>query len=102
MPKARLRAILLAAGLGALLVLVDLLGTGAAAAGAALMAIGALLSYPASPRSPDGVNWWALLASGAALAVVGVPLGLLLEAPGGLLAGLGGALVVVAVALGLP
>ena len=103
MPRARLRTALLIAGLGAVAVLVDLLGTAGAFAGVGLMALGTLLSAPAAP-SPGrvDVNWWALLAVGSALALVGVPLGLALETPGGLLAGLGGALVVVAVALGVP
>lgn len=103
MPRARLRAALLIAGIGAIVLLVDLFGTAGAAVGAALMALGTLLSAPASPRPGETAgNWWGLLAAGAALAVVGVPLELWLETPGGLLAGLGGVLVVVGVALGLP
>ncbi|MGZ8666041.1 MAG: hypothetical protein ACXWZM_02880 [Solirubrobacterales bacterium] len=103
MPRARLRVSLLIAGLGAVLVLVDLFGTASAFTGAGLMALGALLSAPAAPAPGRGeVNWWALLAAGAALALIGVPLGLALETPGGLLAGLGGVLVVISVALGLP
>jgi hypothetical protein len=103
MPQARLRAALLIAGLGAITVLVDLLGSAGAFAGAGLMALGALLSAPAAARPGRGeVNWWALLAGGTALALVGVPLGLALETPGGLLAGLGGVVVVAAVALGFP
>jgi hypothetical protein len=103
MPRSRLRAVLLIAGLGAVAVLVGLLGTAGAFAGVGLMLLGTLLSAPTAPRPGRGeVNWWALLAAGTALALAGVPLGLALETPGGLLAGLGGVLVVVAVALGLP
>ena len=103
MPAARLRVVLLLAGAGAVVVLVDLLGNAGAITGAALMALGALLSASAAPRPGRGeANWWALLAAGAALAVIGVPLGLALEGLGGLLAGLGGVLVVAGVALGLP
>jgi hypothetical protein len=103
MPRARLRVALLIAGLGAVLVLVDLFGTPGALAGVGLMALGTVLSAPGAPTPGRGeVNWWALLAAGAALALIGVPLGLALETPGGLLAGLGGVLDVISVALGLP
>lgn len=103
MPRARLRAALLIAGIGAVVILVDLLGSAGALAGLGLILLGTLLSAPAAPGPGRGdVNWWALLAAGAALALVGVPLELALETPGGLLAGIGGALVVIAVALGLP
>jgi hypothetical protein len=103
MPRARLRAALVIAGLGAVVVLIDLVGDAGDFAGVGLMVLGTLLSASAAPRSGRGeVNWWALLAAGSALALAGVPLGLVSETPGGLLAGLGGGLVVVAVALGLP
>jgi len=102
-PRARLRAALLIAGVGAVVILVELFDTAGAVAGAALIALGTLLSAPAAPRPGTAVvNWWGMLAAGAALVVIGVPLGLWLDTPGGLLAGIGGALVVVGVALGLP
>jgi hypothetical protein len=98
-----LRACLLIAGAGAVLALVDRFGTAGAVGGLALMLLGLLLSVrAASRRGPDGADWWALMAVGCAVAGAGVPLELLWETPGGLLTGLGSALVVVGVALGLP
>jgi hypothetical protein len=43
-----------------------------------------------------------LLAGGTALALVGVPLGLVLEAPGGLLTAFGGGMAIVGVVFGMP
>ncbi len=103
MPQPRLRALLLVAGAGAVLVLVDLLGTFGALAGLAAMIAGLVLSAVAAPRpGPGVVNWWSLLAVGTALVAVGIPLGLPLETIGGLTAAAGAALAVVAVALALP
>ena len=96
------RAPLLLAGLGAVVVLVDVFSTAGDLAGAAFVLVGTLgaLASPAPDR--DELNWRALLVPGAALVVLGAPLELFWETPGGLLAGVGGVLVVVAVALGLP
>ena len=103
MPAAQLRGFLLVAGAGAVLALVNLLGTVGAAIGLGLMIAGLVLSAPAAPPSgADRVNWWVLLAAGTLLAAIGVPLELAWETPGGMLTGVGSALVVVAVALGLP
>ena len=103
MPAPQLRGFLLLAGAGAVLALVNLLGTAGAAIGLGLMLAGMMLSAPAAPASgSDRVNWWALLAAGTLLVAIGVPLELAWETPGGLLTGVGSALVVVAVALGLP
>lgn len=103
MAAAPLRIALLAAGAGAVLVLTDLLGTPGAVTGAALIALGALFSAPARRDSRQGLgDWWPLLAAGALLAIAGVPIGLWLETPGGLLAGVGATLAVAGVALGLP
>jgi hypothetical protein len=67
------------------------------------MAICTVLTAPAAPE-PDtgGLNWWALIAGGTLLALIGVPLGLALEAPGGLLTAIGGGLAMVGVAFGYP
>jgi hypothetical protein len=97
-----LRVALLIAGAGALVVLVDLFGTAGALCGLGAILVGTGLSASSAPRGGTGeVNWWALLAAGAVLALMGVPLGLALETLGGVLAAIGAALVVVAVALGL-
>ena len=71
--------------------------------GVGLMAFATVLSAPAAPE-PDarGLNWWALLAGGTALALIGVPLELVLEAPGGLLTAIGGGLAIVGVVFGYP
>ena len=102
----RLRALLLIAAIGAALVLLDLLGTAAALAGLGLMIVATLLSASAAPSTAAAgradVNWWSLLAAGTALTAIGIPLGLGIEVLGGLLTAIGGALVVVAAALGWP
>lgn len=67
------------------------------------MLAGTLLSAPEAPRpGGEGVNWWALLAAGTGLLLVGVPLGLALEGLGGLVGAVGAVLAIVAVALGFP
>jgi hypothetical protein len=67
------------------------------------MALATILTTPAAPPpGAEGVNWWTLLASGTALALVGVALGLALEGPGGLITAVGGGLVIVGVAFGMP
>jgi hypothetical protein len=102
-PAAQLRGLLLVAGAGAALALVDLTGTAGAVVGVGLMLFGLIFTAPAAPGSdaPAG-NWWGLMAAGVGLAVIGVPLELVWETPGGLLTALGSGLVVVGVALGLP
>lgn len=103
MPQRRLRASLLIAGAGAVLVLIDVGGLVAELVGVGLIALGLALAAPDryGPRG-EAPGWWRLLAAGAVLAGAGVALGQLLETPGGLLAAVGGALVVIAAALGLP
>jgi hypothetical protein len=100
MAPIRLRAPLLIAGAGALVLLVGLFGDAGAFAGMAAILIGTALSAPSAPRSGGGeTNWWALLALGAGLALVGVPVGLAAEGLGGVIAAAGAAMAVVAVAL---
>jgi hypothetical protein len=97
----RLRANLLVALAGAVLVLIDVGGLGVELAGFGLIAVATLLT--ARARSATGeVNWRRLLLVGAALVAVGIPIGLALETVGGLLAAGGAVLVVVAAVLGLP
>ena len=103
MPAAQLRGLLLVAGAGAALALVHLAGVAGALIGFGLMLFGLVFSAPAAPRSDaPGANWWSLMAAGVALALIGIPLELVWETPGGLLTAAGSGLVVVGVALGLP
>ncbi|HKH23733.1 MAG TPA: hypothetical protein VKA88_08920 [Solirubrobacterales bacterium] len=103
MRKTQLQALLVIGGIGAALALIQLLGVAGGVAGVALMVICTILTAPAAPDpDADGLNWWALIAGGTALALVGVPLGLALEAPGGLLTAIGGGLAMVGIAFGYP
>ena len=103
MRKTQLQALLAVGGVGAALALIQLLGVAGGLAGVGLMVFAAVLTAPAAPRpEAEGINWWALLAGGAILALVGVPLELLLEAPGGLLTAIGGGMAMVGVAFGMP
>ena len=103
MTKTQLQALLVIGAIGAGLALIGLLGIAGGLAGVGLMVFSTILSAPAAPE-PDarGLNWWALLAGGTALALIGVPLGLVLEAPGGLLTALGGGMAIVGVVFGYP
>ena len=103
MRKTQLQALLVICGIGAALVLVQLLGLAGGLVGVGLMIFCTILTAPAAPE-PDagGLNWWALIAGGTLLAVIGVPLGLALEGPGGVLTAVGGGLAMVGVAFGYP
>ncbi|MGZ5419987.1 MAG: hypothetical protein ACXWES_05670 [Solirubrobacterales bacterium] len=92
----RLRGVLVLAAAGAVLVLLGFLGTIAELVGVGLVALAALLT------AEQGAGWRRMLVLGAVFCAVGVPLSLLLETIGGLLAGIGGALVIIAVAFGWP
>jgi hypothetical protein len=103
MRKTQLQALLVIGGIGAALALIQLLGVGGALVGVGLMAICTVLTASAAPeQGSGGVNWWALIAGGTALALIGVPVGLVLEAPGGLLTAIGGGLAIVGVVFGFP
>ena len=86
------------AGAGALLVLLGLFGTVAGVVGLGLMVAGTVLSAPYAPER----GWWGMLATGAAISVAAALIQIPLDTLGGLLAVLGGVLVLVAAALGLP
>ncbi|MGA8803395.1 MAG: hypothetical protein WB866_01795 [Solirubrobacterales bacterium] len=103
MRKTQLQALLVIGGIGAALVLVQLLGLAGGLVGVGLMIFCTILTAPAAPE-PDagGLNWWALIAGGTALALIGVPLALALEGVGGVLAAIGGGLALVGVAFGMP
>lgn len=103
MDSRRLRAALIIAGLGSILVLVTLLGDAGRFTGLGLVLAGALLTHGAQPsRGSDVLNWWRLVAAGAVLIAIGAPLALLSGSLGGLLAGVGAALALVGVVLGMP
>jgi hypothetical protein len=103
MTRTQLQALLAIGGIGAALALIQLLGIAGGLVGVGLMLFSTVLTAPAAPEpGARGLNWWALLAGGTALALVGVPLGLLLEAPGGLLTAIGGGMAIVGVAFGYP
>jgi hypothetical protein len=103
MRKTQLQAILVIGGIGAALALIQLLGTAGAVVGVALLILCTILAAPAAPEpGAGGLNWWALIAGGTLLAVIGVPLGLALEGPGSVLTAIGGGLAMVGVAFGYP
>jgi hypothetical protein len=103
MTRTQFQALLVIGAIGAGLALIQLLGLAGGLVGVGLMAFSTILSAPAAPEpGARGLNWWALLAGGTALALIGVPLGLVLEAPGGLLTAIGGGMAIVGVVFGYP
>jgi hypothetical protein len=103
MRKTQLQALLVIGGLGAALAVIQLLGLAGGLVGVGLMAICTVLTAPAAPQQGEtSFNWWALIAGGTLLAAVGVPLALVLDAPGGLLTAIGGGMALTGVAFGFP
>jgi hypothetical protein len=103
MRKTQLQALLAIGGIGAALALIQLLGLAGGLVGVGLMIFCTILTAPAAPESDSGgINWWALIAGGTALVLVGVPLGLALEGVGGVLTAVGGGMALVGVAFGFP
>jgi len=103
MTKTQLQALLAIGGIGAALALVQLLGVAGGLVGVGLMVVATILSAPAAPEpDAEGLNWWALLAGGTALALIGVPLGIALEGPGGVLTAIGGGMGIVGIVFGMP
>jgi hypothetical protein len=101
--KTQLQALLAIGGIGAALALIQLLGVAGGLVGVGLLVAATILTARAAPEpGAGGINWWALLAGGTALVLIGVPLGLALEAPGGLLTAIGGGMAMVGVAFGMP
>ena len=98
-----LKVALALGGAGAVVILLPLLGDGAAIAGLVAIIAGTVLAAPSaeSPGAPLPA-WWTLMAVGAVLALIGVPLAFAVETLGGLLTAFGGILVAVAVAFALP
>jgi len=103
MRRTQLQALLVIGGIGAALALVQLLGVTGGLVGVGLLAICTVLTAPAAPETEaGGLNWWALIAGGTALALIGVPLSLALEGPGGVLTAVGGGMAMVGVVFGMP
>lgn len=98
-----LRVVLLVGGAGAVVVLVGVFGLVGALAGLAAMAAATVLTRRSATASAvSDLDWWRLLGGGTALVALGIGVGFGLESLGGLLAALGAALAVIAVALALP
>lgn len=95
------QALLLIAGAGAVVVMLDL-STLANPIGLAATIIAAALTPPRRGAAGGESDWWSMLMLGAAICLVGVPVQLGLEGIGGLLSAVGGILVVVGAALGFP
>ncbi len=91
---------LLLAGAGAVVVLLGVLGTGADMVGLAAIVVGTVLTAPAGRR--EGNGWWSLLAAGMVLSVLGALLALATDSVGGLVALVGGIVVVTGAAFGFP
>lgn len=98
-----LKVALALGGVGAVVILLPLLGDGAAIAGLVAIIAGTVLAAPFAERPGAPLpTWWTLMAVGAVLALIGVPLSFAVETLGGLLTAFGGILVAVAVAFALP
>lgn len=91
---------LVAAALGAIVIMLGLFGTEVGIVGLVAIGLGTVLSAPAG-RGPDG-GWWSLLGTGAVLSLAGALVSLASEGLGGLLALLGGVCVVAGAAMGFP
>jgi hypothetical protein len=94
------QAELLLAGAGAVVILLGVLGTAADVAGLVAIVLGTTLTAPAGRRPGNG--WWSLLASGMVLSVIGALLSLATDSVGGLVALVGGIIVVTGAAFGFP
>ncbi|MGZ8666835.1 MAG: hypothetical protein ACXWZM_06960 [Solirubrobacterales bacterium] len=97
-----LRLGLALAGLGAVLVLVNLFGLPGRLVGLGAIVAGVVISAPhADSGGPIG-RWWDVLAAGALITLAGVALSFAIDSLGGLLSACGGILVAIAVVLGFP
>jgi hypothetical protein len=91
------------AAIGAVIILLGLFGTIASLIGLIMVVAGTVLSAPsAPPPGQPGRGWWTMLATGAGASVAGALISLVADTLGGLIAAIGGVLVVIAVALGFP
>jgi hypothetical protein len=97
-PSRDLRALLLVAGAGALVILIGFFGTIGAVIGLVMIAVPTVLS--AASSSDEG--WWRLLAVGAGLSILAPLVAQVAETLGGLIGVLAGILVLVAATFGYP
>jgi hypothetical protein len=98
-----LKVALALGGAGAVLILLPLLGDAAAVGGLVAIVAATVLAAPYAERGDAALpTWWTLMAAGAVLALIGLPLELAVETLGGLFTAFGGILVAVAVAFALP
>ena len=95
-----LQAALLAAAAAALAILVSLFGDPVRIGCLVVIVLATIVTAP--QRRVRGGGWWSLLAAGAFASVAGFGLAELTETVGGLVAVVGGALVVVASTIGFP
>ncbi len=102
MSAERLRALLFLGAAGAVVVVLRFLPALAELGGTIAIVIATLLTAPAPADPSAQLRWWRLLALGAVLAAVGLPVSLVLETIGGMIAGAGGALTIVGACFGWP
>jgi hypothetical protein len=95
-----LQAALIAGALAALAILVSLFSDPVRIGCLVVIALATIVTAP--QRRVRGGGWWTLLAAGAVASIAGAGLAELTETVGGLVAVVGGALVVVAAAIGFP
>src|SRR5215218_8458158 len=89
-----LKVALALGGAGAVVILLPLLGDGAAVAGLVAVVAASVLAAPYAERPGAPLaTWWTLMAVGAVLALIGLPLALATETLGGLFTAFGGILV---------
>jgi hypothetical protein len=89
-----------AAAIASLAILVGFLGDVAAAVCLGLVVLCTVITAPA--RKQKGGGWWNMLALGALISLIGAGVALAADTVGGLIAALGGVLVVVAATVGFP
>lgn len=87
-----------ASAVAALIILLGLFSPAVSVAALVVIVLGTVLTAPAA----SGGSWWALLAAGAALSVGAALLQFSSDTLGGLVAVIGGLLVLIAVSLGFP
>jgi hypothetical protein len=88
------------AAIASLAILVGLLSDVAAAVCLGIIAVCTVITAPARNRAGGG--WWNMLALGALVSIAGAGIALAADTVGGLIAAVGGVLVVVAATIGFP